>query len=369
MVLEKLEVLGEWAARTPQIGGWYPWHLMDRMTMPDSTRCDYRLGAVSMPSVMAKLREIGSGIVNSTKTLKSDDSPLPPQPWWAHCQPNASNGTTCSPCMNSGDCPHPKACPATVSRHSYRRHLGCILLRRRCGQAHSTCCHPKAPGPWLQGHCRCLPAVPIAPHSLPGFCPDPHPPPQPPPQPGPPSHPGKPVAHDIIVKSPSKLPASLPVLDRKDVIDMPYSNANLLTWGYKPWIARVPTTGELLMSYSAMGKTLLVIRRSNTSGASFGAPEVHPELSASPGARHNKTDQEWSIHVLHDATVLLNDGSCSMFRSTDLGRTFRAVHGEGGDPFHFNSTDGQSHTECPLPSPSQAAVACVQSAAPGACCS
>ena len=71
--------------------------------------------------------------------------------------------------------------------------------------------------------------------------------------------------------------------------------------------------------------------------------------------------------VLHDATVLLNDGSCSMFRSTDLGRTFRAVQGEGGDPFHFNSTDGQSHTECPLPCSSQAAAACVQSAALGAC--
>ena len=105
----------------------------------------------------------------------------------------------------------------------------------------------------------------------------------------------------------------------------------------------------------------------NNAGASWGAPEAHPELSASPGARHNKTDQEWSIHVLRDATVLLNDGSCSMFRSTDLGRTFRAVQGEGGDPFHFNSTDGQSRTECPLPSSSQAAAACVQSAAPGAC--
>ena len=36
---------------------------MNRMTMPDSKRCDYRLGAVSMPPVMAKLHEIGKAIV------------------------------------------------------------------------------------------------------------------------------------------------------------------------------------------------------------------------------------------------------------------------------------------------------------------
>ena len=66
MVLEKLEVLEAWAARTPQVGGFYPWHLLDRMDMPDSHLCDYRLGAVSMPTVMDKLREIGSGIVNRT---------------------------------------------------------------------------------------------------------------------------------------------------------------------------------------------------------------------------------------------------------------------------------------------------------------
>ena len=64
MVLQKLEVLEAWAKRTPQVGGFYPWHLMDRMDMPDDKRCDFRLGAVSMPAVMAKLRQIGQGIVN-----------------------------------------------------------------------------------------------------------------------------------------------------------------------------------------------------------------------------------------------------------------------------------------------------------------
>ena len=64
MVLQKLDVLEAWAKRTPQVGGFYAWHLMDRMDMPDSERCDFRLGAVSMPTVMAKLREIGSTIVS-----------------------------------------------------------------------------------------------------------------------------------------------------------------------------------------------------------------------------------------------------------------------------------------------------------------
>ena len=65
MVLQKLEALSAYAATNPKIGGFYPWHLMDRMTMADSKRCDYRHGAVSMPPVMAKLREIGSSIVQS----------------------------------------------------------------------------------------------------------------------------------------------------------------------------------------------------------------------------------------------------------------------------------------------------------------
>ena len=53
------------AIRTPQVAGFRPWHLLNRMDMPDSKWCDYRLGAVSMPAVMAKLRAIGSEIVHS----------------------------------------------------------------------------------------------------------------------------------------------------------------------------------------------------------------------------------------------------------------------------------------------------------------
>ena len=73
MVLQKLEMLSTYAATTPKIGGFYPWHLMDRMTMPDSKWCDYRLGAVSMPPVMAKLREIGSAIVATGSSSSSGE--------------------------------------------------------------------------------------------------------------------------------------------------------------------------------------------------------------------------------------------------------------------------------------------------------
>ena len=65
MVLQKLEMLHQFALGQPKIGGFYPWHLMNRLTMPDSKRCDYRHGAISMPAVMAKLREIGESIVAS----------------------------------------------------------------------------------------------------------------------------------------------------------------------------------------------------------------------------------------------------------------------------------------------------------------
>jgi hypothetical protein len=151
----------------------------------------------------------------------------------------------------------------------------------------------------------------------------------------------RPVRFDIVVKSPVKLPQQLPVLDRH--------NVDTGEWGHKPWITRLPNTGELLMTYSTHGDTLLAIRRSNNSGApgSWGRPEYHPELStsafASPTYRPNRTDQEWSIHTLSDSTVLVNDGSCSMFWSGDGARTFRPVHGAvmlpGETVFHFNSTD------------------------------
>ena len=170
---------------------------------------------------------------------------------------------------------------------------------------------------------------------------------------------GKAEPHDIVVKQflatpPGRLPPTLPVHDRADVdLDNPGPSITQ----YKPWIVRVPTTGELLLTYrddmlkdSAPGGGL-AIRRSSAAAAgapgSWGPPEYHPELGADPGApfpsgpKHKPgPDGEFAIHALHDGTVLLNDGSCSMWRSTDAARSFHNVSAVGSDEiFHFNSTD------------------------------
>ena len=105
---------------------------------------------------------------------------------------------------------------------------------------------------------------------------------------------GKAEPHDIVVKQflptpPGRLPPTLPVLDRADV-DL--ANPGPSITQYKPWIVRVPTTGELLLTYrddmlmeTAPGGGL-VIRRSSAAAApgSSGPPEYHPELGADPGA-------------------------------------------------------------------------------------
>jgi hypothetical protein len=166
---------------------------------------------------------------------------------------------------------------------------------------------------------------------------------------------GKYLPRDIevkqVVKGPgSRLPATLDVIDRRDVDAHPPPNVSQ----YKPWITRVPTTGEILLTYrddNAMsnGAGGLVVRRSNESGApgSWSAPELHPELRFDPRAPFKSPDGEWSVHALSDGTILLNDGSCSMWRSEDAARHFENVSGTtvGGNTelppgaFHFNSTD------------------------------
>jgi hypothetical protein len=47
----------------------------------------------------------------------------------------------------------------------------------------------------------------------------------------PPGGPGTPVAYDIDVKNPTRLPGKLAVLDRADI--------DRDEWGYKSWLARV----------------------------------------------------------------------------------------------------------------------------------
>eukprot|EP01050_Picozoa_sp_SAG11_P033005 SAG11_NODE_10997_length_790_cov_1.772793_2_plen_141_part_01 len=123
------------------------------------------------------------------------------------------------------------------------------------------------------------------------------------------------LQHDIVVKNPSKLPSRLSVLDRADV--------DPTEWGYKSWLARVPSSGELLMTYSTNQKTLLAIRRSSADGApgSWGPAELHPEMSNDTDSHRAPRDQEWSANVLQDDTVLV---SVSVTRSRET--TYTCAH-------------------------------------------
>jgi hypothetical protein len=146
-----------------------------------------------------------------------------------------------------------------------------------------------------------------------------------------------------------KLPSTLEVLDRADIDARPAVSVSQ----YKPWVTLIPNTAELLLSYrddNLMSHTKaggLVVRRSLQLGApgSWQPAEYHPELQYDPKAPFKSPDGEWSIHALKDGkTVLLTDGSCSMWRSEDTARTFTNVSGTVGSKllpagtFHFNST-------------------------------
>ena len=52
----------DWAKKDPKIAGFNPWHFANRSGPQLRGGWDQRLGAVSMPSVVAKLQEIGKHI-------------------------------------------------------------------------------------------------------------------------------------------------------------------------------------------------------------------------------------------------------------------------------------------------------------------
>jgi hypothetical protein len=59
-VTARLDILFEWAKRRREIAGWIPWHFGNRTTPQWGGAYDLELGAISMPSVVAKLKEIGT---------------------------------------------------------------------------------------------------------------------------------------------------------------------------------------------------------------------------------------------------------------------------------------------------------------------
>lgn len=62
-VVKKLDGFFEWAKAEERIAGFNPWHFGHRASRQNSAIHDMEIGAVEMPSVLAKLREIGQHIV------------------------------------------------------------------------------------------------------------------------------------------------------------------------------------------------------------------------------------------------------------------------------------------------------------------
>ena len=63
-IVLKLDGFFEWAKAEPRVAGFNPWHFANRSTPQLQGWWDQRLGAASMPSVVAKLKEIGHYIKN-----------------------------------------------------------------------------------------------------------------------------------------------------------------------------------------------------------------------------------------------------------------------------------------------------------------
>ena len=62
-VVAKLDAFFEWAKAEERIAGFNPWHFGHRSHPQSSSIHDMELGAWEMPTVLAKLRQIGEHIV------------------------------------------------------------------------------------------------------------------------------------------------------------------------------------------------------------------------------------------------------------------------------------------------------------------
>ena len=75
-LVTKLDAYMAWAREEPLIAGFCPWHLLNRSVDQNwKPGCDQEVGAMAMPAVMAKLREMGEAILHpKAARLKLDDS-------------------------------------------------------------------------------------------------------------------------------------------------------------------------------------------------------------------------------------------------------------------------------------------------------
>eukprot|EP01050_Picozoa_sp_SAG11_P026877 SAG11_NODE_6597_length_1281_cov_1.949239_1_plen_267_part_01 len=95
-VTKRLDMLFEWAKGRDEIAGWIPWHFGNRTTPQWGGAYDLELGAISMPSVVAKLTEIGTfvryGNASGSLVESEHGGPLQPLDGRVKDTTSASNG-------------------------------------------------------------------------------------------------------------------------------------------------------------------------------------------------------------------------------------------------------------------------------------
>ena len=64
-IVIKLEGFFRWAKNDSRVAGFNPWHFGNRSSPQFGGAYDQRLGAISMPSVLDKLREIGRYVITA----------------------------------------------------------------------------------------------------------------------------------------------------------------------------------------------------------------------------------------------------------------------------------------------------------------
>ena len=73
-VVAKLEGFFAWAKTEDRIAGFNSWHFGHRATPQNTALHDMALGAVEMPAVLAKLRQIGAHIVHAAAGVRPEQT-------------------------------------------------------------------------------------------------------------------------------------------------------------------------------------------------------------------------------------------------------------------------------------------------------
>jgi hypothetical protein len=69
-VITILNEFNDWGLHDEKVAGFNPWHFNNRSHPQHNQPCDMKLGAIAMPKVVEKLREIGSAIIRNNSEIK-----------------------------------------------------------------------------------------------------------------------------------------------------------------------------------------------------------------------------------------------------------------------------------------------------------